>query len=226
MSATNEPGLLDPFMIDGNEYQVPTEYQPDYPLAQAIFNSMAGTSRITGAYRGDGLPDRPDSFAFQLPYDIDSNNGMTADQVEVLRATPGPHYFADVKQRPYFYSLRAAQNFLYLPREDAFGKWGIGAAATFSLNGAPITTVVYKNSVVSGDAVPNDTVWISKAVIKHPDSGRWVAPFKIGTVIGAPSTLLVKYVPVFRCDVTGVLTRFQNRTFGREDKILSLIEVN
>jgi len=223
---TNEPGLLESFMIDGDTYEIPRQYVPQSPLAQSIFTSLAGTNMITATYRGDGLPDRPDSFSFQLPYDIDINNGMTADQVEVLRATPGPHVFADFKQRVYHYSLRAGQQFLYLPREDAFGKWAIGSVAELVLDGTAIATVDYKTSVEAGDAVPAATAWISTTLIRHPDSGRWAAPFKLGDTIGAPAILVVKYFPVFRVDATDVQTNFGAGVYAREDKVLSLVEVN
>ncbi|HSY50395.1 MAG TPA: hypothetical protein VLC46_16405 [Thermoanaerobaculia bacterium] len=223
---TSEPGLVEQFTIDGANYQQPVAggYLADNPLSQSVFKSASGAQVIVAAYRGDGLPDRSDSYAFTLPYDIDDTNGLMARSVEVLRATSGPHFFADWKQRAHFYTLRAAQQFIYLPREDGFGKWGIGTAAVLTLNGTAIGTVVYQSSVASGDAVPANAVWISKALVQHPLSGLWCAPMKIGTPIVAPATLLVEYYPVFRVDVTGVQTKFS--TVGREDKTLFMSEVN
>lgn len=223
---TNEPGLSEIFIINGLDFPVPSQYQPTAALAQSAMASMALTNIIQAAYRGDGTPDRPDTFSFVLPHDIDDTDAALADFIEALRATPGPHFFADWKQRVVHYTVRANQAFLYLPREDGFGKWGMGSAAEFTLNGVVIPTVVYKNSVVAGDAVPANTVWISKAMIRHPDSRVWVAPFKLGSPPVGTVELLIRYYMVFRVDVLDVRTNFQPRVAGREDKVTYLIEVN
>lgn len=227
---TNEPGLFEEFTIDGLTYAIPKDYQPSNPLAQAVFESLAGTATIKGTYRGDGLPDRADSFTWQIPYDIDATNGLLADQVEVLRATPGPHFFADWKQRVAFYSLRAGQSYLYLPREDASQKgWPTSeppdpAQFTPGWTGTA-QTVIYKPDVVAPDAPAANEIWVATTPIRHPDSGRWCAPFKLGSPPVVPSTLLVRFYPVFRVDVLGVTTSFAQR-HGREDKVLILGEVN
>lgn len=223
----NEPGIAESFWINGQEYAMPTEYQVAAQLAQSVFATMAGTQIVRAAYRGDGLPDRADSFTFVIPYDIDDQNGALAELVEILRATPGPHYFADWKQRVVFYTLRPNQSFLYLPREDASQRaWLTVATASFTPGWTGTAqTVVYKPTVAIGDAVPANEIWISQATIQHPTSGRWVAPFKLGSPPNAPSTLIGKYHPLFRVDVVDVVTNFGSRMAGREDKVITLTEV-
>jgi hypothetical protein len=222
-SKTIEAGLSEFFTIDGTDYPIAQGYQPDSPLEQATFETMS-LPVIQAKYLGDGMVDRPDRYVFPLPYRIGDSNGSLADQIELLRATPGPHFLADWKQRIAYYTLRASQAFLYLPREDANARtWKTVIAAQITPSWAWTPTVVYKNSVVSGDSVPSGELWISKATIQHPESGRWVAPFKMGTPPVAAATLIIRFFPVFRVEVLDVKTDFTNL---REDKMMVLAEVN
>lgn len=222
-----EPGIADAPWLDGAPLAaMPVEYQPQAVLAQTVFDTLAGTKIISAAYRGDGLPDRIDTFAFGLPYEIDDNFAALADQLELARVTPGPHYFTDIKQRYAYYTLPPNRSYLYLPREDAFGKWGLGSAADVRINGGGAMAVTYQaGTVLASDAVPAGNVYISKTLIKHPDSGRWVAPFKIGSPSGAQAVLVVKYYQVYRVDIVDLVTSFGDRVAGREDKTLYLAEV-
>jgi hypothetical protein len=224
-SKTNEPGIVDRFRINDTEFDMPQAggYVVEDPLQQTLFASMAGGGTITMPYRGAGLPDRCDLFKFTIPYDLDDTNGLMGDHVELLRATYGPHFFTDWKQRFCIYTLRVGQVFAYLPREDAFGKWAGASAAEMAVDGTP-ATVVYKPTVAEADAVPAGEAWISRAIIRHPFSGLFVAPFKLGTAPGALATLIVKYFPVFRVDVNGVASTFPAP--GVETKVLYLIEIN
>jgi len=221
-----QPGLAEVFTIDGVDLPLPKAggYVVDNPPQQTAFQSMAGGNTLSQPYRGAGMPDRCDLITLTIPYDIDATNASLAEQVEVLRATAGPHEFADWKQRVYVYKLRAGQQYAYLPRGDAFAKWGGASAAEMAVDGTPVATIAYKTTVAEGDAVPAGEVWISETLIRHPFSGLYVAPFKLGTAPGAGAKLAVKYFPVFRVDVAAVPSSFP--FVGREDKTLHLIEIN
>ena len=225
-SKTGEPGIVDQFRIDDMTFDMPQAdgYVADAPLQQMVFQSMAGGGTVTLPYRGAGMPDRSDLYAFTLPYDLDDTNGLMGDQVELLRATFGPHFFTDWKQRICVYSFRAGQAFAYLPREDGFAKWAGASAAEMVLAGTPVATILYKPTVAEADAVPAGEAWIAESAIRHPFSGLYVVPFKIGTAPGAPAKLVVKYYPVFRVDVAGVASTFPSP--GVETKVINLIEIN
>jgi len=225
-SKLNEPGITDLFRIDDDTYDIPIAggYVADAPLQQSAFQSMAGGGALSFPFRGAGMPDRSDVYTFELPYDIDDTNSQMAEQLEILRATIGPHHLADWKQRPYVYSFRAGQAFAYLPREDGYGKWGGGTPAEISIAGAAVATIVYKAAVVEGDAVPDGEAWIATTAVRHPVSGLWVVPFKIGNPPGASARVIVRYYPVFRGDVTNMPTTFSFA--GREDKHLYFTEIN
>jgi hypothetical protein len=225
-SKLREPGIVDLFRIDDDTYDIPIAggYVADAPLQQLAFQSMAGGGALSSPYRGPGMPDRSDVYTFELPYDIDDTNKEMAEKLEILRATIGPHFLADWKQRPCVYSFRAGQAFAYLPREDGYGKWGGGSPAEISVGGTAVATIVYQTTVAEGDAVPAGEAWIASAAIKHPVSGLWVAPFKLGTPPDAAARVIVRYYPVFRGDVTNMPTTFSFP--GREDKHLYFSEIN
>lgn len=224
----NEPGIAEKFWIDGVAYDMPVEYQPSSQLAQTVFTTMSGAQIVRSAYRGDGLPDRLDNFTFVIPYEIDDATATLAELIETLRVTPGPHYFADWKQRVAYYTLPPNKPFLYLPREDASQRaWIVpnvsDASFTPAWTGTPQTTV-YKPLVAETDVVPANEIWVSQQTIKHPDAGRWVAPIKLGSPPNAPSSLLAKYFMLFRVEVLDVVSTFGTRAAGREDKVITLTE--
>ena len=225
-SKTNQPGVVDRFLIDNIEFDLPVTggYAAEGVLQQTAFQSMAGAGKMSTPYRGAGMPHRSELFTFTLPYEIDDTNGLMAHQVELLRATLGPHFFTDWKQRVYVYTFRAGQAFGYLPREDAFARWGGGTPAEISVAGTSVATIVYKPMVAEDDDVPAGEAWIAETAIRHPFSGLYVAPFKLGTVPGAAALLVIRYYPVFRFDVLSVVTTFS--ATGREDKVLSFTEIN
>jgi len=225
-SKTSEPGIVDGFRIDDQTLDMPVTggYVADAPIQQTLFQSMAGGGTLSFPFRGAGMPDRCDPFAFELPYDIDDTNPDMAEKLELLRATMGPHFFTDWKQRLYVYSFRASQAFAYLPREDAFARWGEGLPAEISVGGTPVTTIVYKPSVSEADTVPADEAWIASTAVRHPFSGLWVAPFKLGTPPVVAAQVIVRYIPAFRVDVVNMPTSFS--ATGREDKHPYLQEIN
>jgi hypothetical protein len=192
-SKLDEPGIVDLFRINDDTYDIPGGYVADAPLQQSRFESMAGGGALSMPYRGAGMPDRSDVYTFELPYDIDDTNPEMAEKLEILRATLGPHFLADWKQRVAVYSFRTGQAFAYLPREDGYGKWGGGTPAEIAVGGAAVATIVYKPAVAEGDAVPAGEAWIATTAIRHPFSGLWVAPYKIGTAPVAPARVIVRY---------------------------------
>lgn len=225
-SKTDEPGLVDQFRIDDMTFDMPQAggYVPDVPLQQTRFPSMAGGGTITLPYRGEGMPDRSDLFSAAIPYDLDDTNGLMGDQVELLRATFGPHFFTDWKQRICVHSLRAGQAFAYLPREDGFAKWAGASPAAIALGGSPVATVLYKPVVAATDVVPAGEVWIAETAVRHPFSGLYVVPLKLGTAPLAPARLVTRYFPVFRVEVDGVAGTFPGA--ATETKVIYLSEIN
>jgi hypothetical protein len=225
-SKTNEPGIDDQFQIDDDTFDMPVTggYVADAPLQQMVFQSMAGGGTLSLPYRGAGMPDRSELFTFELPYEIDDTNSDLADKLELLRATIGPHFLADWKQRPYVYSFRPNQAFAYLPREDAYARWGGGTPAEITIGVTPVATIVYQSSVAESDVVPDGEAWIASTAIRHPLSGLYVAPFKLGTPPVAAKRVIVRYIPVFRGDVVNMPTTFTGA--GQEGKHLYFQEIN
>jgi len=225
-SKTDEPGINDYFRINDMTFDMPQAggYVPDNPLQQTLFQSMAGGGTMTLPYRGEGMPDKSDFYTFTIPYDLDNTNGLMGDQVELLRAMAGPHFFTDWKQRVYAYLFRTGQAFGYLPREDAFAKWAGASAATMILGATPVGTITYQTAVTEADAVPAGEAWIASTPIRHPFSGLYVAPFKLGTAPTERMRLVVRHYPVFRVEVTGVANTYPSPEV--EGKVLYLTEIN
>jgi hypothetical protein len=225
-SKASEPGIVDRFRINDDTFDMPVTggYVADAALQQAAFQSMAGGGTLSMPFRGSGMPDRSDLYTFELPYDIDETNSPMAEKLEIVRATFGPHFFTDWKQRLYVFSFRANQAFGYLPREDAFARWGEGTSAEITVGATPVATIVYKPAVAEADVVTAGEAWIASTAVRHPVSGLYVAPFKLGTPSVAAARVIVRYIPAFRGDVVNMPTTFS--ATGREDKHLYFQEIN
>jgi|SRR5581483_4948268 len=237
-STVSQAGIRDADVnIDGTAIVVPLTVSIQNPPLYAAFQTMLNLPIIQIPYWGDGLPNQPDAFQFGLNWELSDDS---ADQVaalsflEGLRTAGGTHTFVLWKQFRYTYTLRAGQTVLYLPRPDAYSKSYAGktgsqykAAIKRGAVGGTLSgvTVQYKSSVTAATAVDAGEAWISNAASVHPDSGKNVALFKLGTAPVAPETLTVDFHPLFNVFPTSVLTQPFTRP-GREDKDLYLIEVN
>lgn len=206
-----QAGIVSGVWIDGEYISVgPKTWNVAAPARQAIFEAMNGTHTVTAAYDGDGLPIVLDTFSFEFPFDLDVNFSDLTVALETLRTAGGVHTLAIQKAFMYAYRLRAGQATFWI-RGDAAAQGFEGfESADFTTHisipssAVPAPTVIYKPTVSVGDSVPANEAWISATATQHPQSGKFLAFCKLGTVPSAPAQMTVAQFPLFRVVVTAV----------------------
>lgn len=215
-------------LMSGGTPFTPNPYQVHDTLAQALTQS-AGRPSLEAWWCGDGLPNVLDRLEWALTYELSDANTTVNEFLARLRTKGGTHTLIDWRPERYTYTLRSGQQFLYLPRQDAFSASIAGhtVKATYGAkiwhNDVPLT-VEYKPTVSSGDAVPVGEVWIGNTAVVPPGTGFLCAPYKLGTASQIYDDILVEFIPIYRVGVTGVPTApFEG--IAREGKTLYLSEV-
>lgn len=234
VSNVDKAGPRDQYaFIDGTAIRLPGTLYPRRSLRIATSQTLAGRARIDAWYDGVGLPDQPDHYDFDLRWDLSDDYSTELLALETLAASGGSHTFTYWKKILVRYTATSGQTVFYLPRPDAFSKGYTGHlvqatdGATVKVNGTPIATVNYVTPVTSGTVVTAGQVSISNTAVSHPDSGYTVALFKFGTALVAGDIVTVEFTPLFNVGVTMIDTNpFTGDNPGREDKVLSLVEMN
>jgi hypothetical protein len=234
-SLVSDAGLRDADVtIDGSSLILPATLGVTPNILVGEFSTMLNLPIYQVPYWGDGLPNQPDSFLFDLLFELSVGESSAIDFLETVRSSGGIHTFVLWKMYRCTYTLRAGQTLLYLPRPDAFTKnyagktnsaykaiikrgavGGVLSSVTVDYPGTPVT---------SGTVVTAGHAAISSVASVHPDSGKNVMIFKLGTAPTGAETLTVDFHPVFNVFPRSVMPKFGIP--GREDKDLYLVECN
>lgn len=236
MTTAAEAGLLHAPTLDGTSLADAAGGFSRMDVQNILHHSLTPSNvrpKLDAFWMGEKLPNLMDRFEWVLPYEIGTQDSVLNERLEDLRTEGTIHTFADWKKRKYTYTLGAGQQFLYLPRRDAYSLAYSGRTAAEwkavvkHITAAGVSTTLttsYAGTVDAATVVAAGAVTISDTTINHPTAGIPVAPFKVGATIATGDKVKVEFHALYRVVVVDVPT-VPFETFQREDKVLYLAEV-